>query len=176
MLLIIFSLILVFWIISSYTWYKIQKVQKVFSEKSPTLISQPLSFSLGTHNYQSLCMFKIHEYAHFLNKQIRNLLIVGGDIGLCLAFSLSLLESFLSSIQNCLVLFTSCLSLRACVLSHVRLCNPMDCSPPVSSVHGIIQARILEWVAISYSKGSSQSRDQTCISCISCIGRQILYQ
>ena len=76
--------------VSSYTRYKIQKVQKVFSEKSPTLISQPASLSLGTHNYQSLYMFKIHEYAHFLNKQIRNPLIVGGDIGLCLAFSLSI--------------------------------------------------------------------------------------
>ena len=42
----------------------------------------------------------------------------------------------------------------------------MDCSPPGTSVHGISQARILEWVAISFSRGSSQSRDQTCVSCI----------
>ena len=47
---------------------------------------------------------------------------------------------------------------------------PMDCSPPGSPVHGISQARILRWVAISFSKGSSQPRDQTHISCI---GRQI---
>ena len=40
------------------------------------------------------------------------------------------------------------------------LCNPMDCSPPGSSVHGILQARILEWVAISFSRGSSQPRDR----------------
>jgi len=40
----------------------------------------------------------------------------------------------------------------------------MDCSPPGSSVHGILQARILEWVAISFSRGSSQPRDQTHIS------------
>ena len=46
------------------------------------------------------------------------------------------------------------------------LCNPMDCSPPGSSIHGILQARIVEWVAISFSRGSSQPRDQTCISCI----------
>ena len=45
-----------------------------------------------------------------------------------------------------------------------------------SSVHGIFQARILEWVAISFSRGSSQLRHQTCISCSSCIGRQILYE
>ena len=41
------------------------------------------------------------------------------------------------------------------------LYDPMDCSPPGSSVHGILQARILEWVAISFSRGSSRPRDQT---------------
>ena len=46
------------------------------------------------------------------------------------------------------------------------LCNPMDCSPPGSSVHGILQARILEWVAISFSWGSSRQRDQTWVSWI----------
>ena len=55
------------------------------------------------------------------------------------------------------------------------LCDPMDCSLPGSSVHGIFQARILEWVATSYSKGSSWPRDRTCVSCISHLGRQILY-
>ena len=46
------------------------------------------------------------------------------------------------------------------------LCDPMDCSLPGSSVHGILQARILEWVAMPFSRGSSQPRDQTHISCI----------
>ena len=46
------------------------------------------------------------------------------------------------------------------------LCDPMDCSPPGSSVHGILQARILEWVVISFSRGSSQPRDGTQVSCI----------
>ena len=49
------------------------------------------------------------------------------------------------------------------------LWDPMDCSPPGSSVHGILQARILEWVAIPSSKGSSQPREQTQVSCI--VGR-----
>ena len=49
------------------------------------------------------------------------------------------------------------------------LCNPMDCSPSGSSVHGMLQARILEWVVMPSSRGSS------CISCTSCIGRQVLY-
>ena len=59
-----------------------------------------------------------------------------------------------------------------CVLSgfnHVQLCNVMDCSPPGSSVHGILQARLLEGVAMSSSRGSSPPRDQTYISCISYI-------
>ena len=47
----------------------------------------------------------------------------------------------------------------------VDSCDSVDCSPPGSSVHGIFQARILEWVAISFSQGSSQRRDQTHISC-----------
>ena len=46
------------------------------------------------------------------------------------------------------------------------LCDPVDCSPPVSSVHGILQARRLEWVAISFSRKSSQPRDETQVSCI----------
>ena len=45
------------------------------------------------------------------------------------------------------------------------LCNPVDCSPPGSSVHEISQARIVEWVAISFPRGSSQPRDQTLVSC-----------
>ena len=46
------------------------------------------------------------------------------------------------------------------------LCDPVHCSPPSSSVHGIFQARVLEWVAISFSRGSSRPRDQTQVSCI----------
>ena len=53
------------------------------------------------------------------------------------------------------------------------LCDPKDCNLLGSSVHGISQARILEWVAISYFRGPSLSRDQICISCT---GGQILYK
>ena len=59
---------------------------------------------------------------------------------------------------------------------YLTLCDPMHCSSPGSSVHGILQARTLEWVAISFSRGSSWHRDQTCIFFVSCIGRQVLYQ
>ena len=70
--------------------------------------------------------------------------------------------------------------LYAYVLSHsvvqlyLTLCNCMDYRPPDSSVHGILQARILEWVASSSSRGSSQPRDRTRVSCVSCIGWWIL--
>ena len=59
--------------------------------------------------------------------------------------------------------------------SCLTLCDPMDCNLPGSSVHRILQARIPEWVATTSSRGSSWPRDRTCISCVSCIGRQILY-
>ena len=55
------------------------------------------------------------------------------------------------------------------------LCNPLDCSPPGSSVHGILQAKILEWVAFPLFRGSSWLRDPAHISHVSCIGRQVLY-
>ena len=56
--------------------------------------------------------------------------------------------------------------------SCLTLWNPMDCSPPGSSVHGISQARTLEWVTIFFSRGSLQPRDGTSFSCI---GRWVLY-
>ena len=65
--------------------------------------------------------------------------------------------------------------LCVCAQLCLTLCNPKDCSPPGSSVHGIFQARILEQLAISSFRGSSQSRDQIHVSCISYIGRWILY-
>ena len=68
-----------------------------------------------------------------------------------------------------LLLFYCCLLTHSCIW----LCSPVHCSPPGSSVHGIFQARIVEWVAISFSRGSSQPRDWTCISYT---GRQILYR
>ena len=51
------------------------------------------------------------------------------------------------------------------LLSHARVfCDPVDCSPSASSVHGISQARVLEWVAISFSRGYSRPRDGTYVS------------
>ena len=63
----------------------------------------------------------------------------------------------------------------ACVLSHLShdwlSVAPVDCSPPGFCIHGIVQARILEWVAVPSSRGSSRPRDQTHVSYVSCTGR-----
>ena len=60
--------------------------------------------------------------------------------------------------------------------SYVPLfCDPMECSLPSSCIHGILLASILAWVAMASSRGSSWPRERTCISYVSCIGRQVLY-
>ena len=71
------------------------------------------------------------------------------------------------------LLFNTC----ACSVAQasLTLCSPMDCSPPGSSVHVTSQSRILEWVAMSSSRVSSQPRDGIHFSCVSCADRQILY-
>ena len=88
--------------------------------------------------------------------------------------------TFLSTCPQSQSLLTiSCVSSRDTLCGRAQLCltlcDPVDCSPPGFSVHGILQVGILEWVAISFSRGSSCPRDQTHISCICCISRLILY-
>ena len=65
-----------------------------------------------------------------------------------------------SEAPMCFAWLVLCLVTQSCL----TLCDPMDCSPPGSSVHGILQARILEWVAMPSSGESSQPRDQTQVS------------
>ena len=60
---------------------------------------------------------------------------------------------------------SACVRVQSCP----TLCNPIDCSPPGPSVHGILQARIIEWVAMPSCRGSSQPRDGTSVFCISCV-------
>ena len=82
-------------------------------------------------------------------------------------------------LARCSYLFTETLNVfsKTCSVAQLcpALCDPMDCSPPGSSVLGIFQAKMLEWFAISYSRGSSRPKDQACISCVASIGREILY-
>ena len=67
------------------------------------------------------------------------------------------------------------LLMPTCGQSCLTLCDPMDCSSPGFSFHGIFQARIREWVDISSSRESSQPGERTHVSCVSCIGRWIVY-
>ena len=97
-----------------------------------------------------------------------------------LYFSLHLiLGSF--TIQTCwkneqhLAVSCWCCICRQDSQSCLSLCDPVNCSPPGSSVSEILQAKILEWVAISSSRGSSPPGDWTHVSCISCTARWILY-
>ena len=74
---------------------------------------------------------------------------------------------FLNEMSNCI---NADISIPMCMLSSFShgwlFCNPMDCRPPGSSVHGILQARILEWLAMPSSRGSSQPRDWIQVSWI----------
>ena len=82
-------------------------------------------------------------------------------------FKLGILPFFLQICVHSLFTLDAALSQKVLVSQWcLTLCNPMDCSLPGSSVHGILQARILEWVAILFSKGSSWPRDQILLSCI----------
>ena len=74
--------------------------------------------------------------------------------------------SFIFHIRSVSTLCVHAKSLQSCL----TLWDPMDCSPPGSSVRGTLQERILECEAIAFSRGSSLSRDQTCISYTSCTG------
>ena len=95
------------------------------------------------------------------------------------SFSVYLLHVY--RLQNCL---WRLMQMCVYVWEHVHakllqwcptLCNPMDRSPSGSSVHWILQARVLEWVAMPSSRGSSQPRDQTCVSYVSGTSRRVLY-
>ena len=79
---------------------------------------------------------------------------------------------FFSLQAECSYLASSQLVMHTCCVSSW---DPMGCSLPGSSVHGISQARILEWVAISSTRGSSWPRDLTGVPCVSGIGIQVLY-
>ena len=80
-------------------------------------------------------------------------------------------DSFYNCILFCFKIRNVCVCAQLCL----TLCDPMGCSPLGSTDHGIFQARILEWVASSFSRESSRPREQTWVSCVSCIGRRILY-
>ena len=84
-------------------------------------------------------------------------------------------------LQACMCILCMYMQIHTCMRSEVAqprptLCDPMDCSLLGSSVCGIFQARVLEWIAISFSGGSSRPRNRTRVSHVSCTGRWLLYQ
>ena len=83
---------------------------------------------------------------------------------------LHMLYSFATLNHTHMYLCMHAKSLQLCL----TLCNPLDCSSPGSSIHGIIQTRVLEWIAMPSSRGSSQARDRTLVLYVSCIGRWVI--
>ena len=116
------------------------------------------------------------EFILFLKSSHLQSTSQGGPFGLC---SSNLVPEnipvfqFLGLFNGAFTTYLLCLHM--CAQSGLTLCDPMDCSPSGSSVNVILQARILEWVAISFSTGSSPCRNQTNVSYIFCVGRLVLY-
>ena len=103
---------------------------------------------------------------------------ISRDRAILIQFALTLSDIVSWSRHMSLDLVTQgcvCVCVCVCAQSCPTPLDPTDCSPPGSSVHGILLARILKWVAISYSRGSSQPKDQTWVSGISWVGKWVLY-
>ena len=134
---------------------------------SPTYEFPHLRTVLG--QWQSMNIKKYQHYIYAKICKFKNcIVVICKRIFLFLGIHTSVRE--ISKGQH--VLYTVCCakSIQSCL----TLCDPMDCSPPGSSVHGILLIRMLEWVAISSFRKSSQPRDWNCVSSDSCIGRWIL--
>ena len=136
--------------------------QHIFSLVKPLGLSEPNEYLKS----DVLLSWRLCEMSQYILSH-RNFLEVRGWPSVSLTHPVANLPSHRG-------LWTRCQVLCIYALSCPALCGPMDCSPPSSSVHGIIPAKILEWVVISSSKRSSWPRDWTWVSCIYCIGWWIL--
>ena len=132
--------------------------------------NDPISVLLITEWYSIVYMYYISEYilVYFLlgfpgGSVVKNLPAIAGDPWDLGSIPGSRRLSGEGNGPQVLFYFLGCV--LSCLVMY-NCCNPTDCSPPGSSVHGISQARILKWVAISYSRRSSQPRDWTHVSCI----------
>ena len=155
---------------------------QIINSQSPEL---SLRFTLGVVHSMDLgkcIMIGIPQLYGIIQGSFRTLKLPV----LCLFSSVFILTPVKHWYSYCLLSFAcnivSCHVIR--ILQHVHaksfqscptLCDPMDCSPPGSSVHGTLQARILEWVAMPSSRGSSQLKDGTHISHVSCTSRRVFY-
>ena len=139
-----------------------------------------LAKSLPIRGCRSLCFMLLHSWnvikassSNYCRWPWQGRADIGGVILVTSAHN-SWVRTVLSN-----AIATSCIWLskvKLCAPSCLTLCDPMDSSPPGLPVHEILQTRVLEWVVILSSRGSSQPMDQTHISLVSYIGRRILYQ
>ena len=133
----------------------------------PPTHTQFSSFSLSFQGFLHNGVFQVNLYC-----RCRHLMVLPKERG----EDKAKVRIAISGEKNCSESFaTTCRRAKS-----FRLCptvfDPIDYSLPGCSVHGILQVRILEWVAMPSSKESSQPRDQTHVFYVSCIGRQVLYQ
>ena len=140
----------------------------VLSNQSALCIRWPnywsFSFSICPSNeYSELISFRIDWFDLAVQRTLKRLLqhhSLKASILWCLAFFMAQLSHPYMTTGKTIVVIV--LVTQSCP----TLCDPTDCSPPGSSVYGILQARILQWIAIPFSRGSSQSRDRTQVSCV----------
>ena len=134
----------------------------------------PLDHSLTTENMEAMCLnwkslshynfFRINHKQQSQTKSETKKLFAKSSFSNITTNKTSLLRIYFHLLIQSL--FLHCSKVKVLAQSCLILCEPMDCSPPGSSIHGILQARILEWVAIPFSWVSSQPRDQIRISCM----------
>ena len=117
---------------------------------STSLIIREIQYKLSLHTGQNGHYQKIYKHKHWRACGEKGTLLYCWQ-------ECKLVQSLWRTVRR----FLRVLVAKVCL----TLCNPMDYSPPGSSVHEIFQARILEYVAICFSRGSSQPRDQTLFSC-----------
>ena len=129
--------------------------------------------------FPNLICFLFHLSCQETHSEIQCLIMEISSSWVLLIYTIlfSFKSMFCLCTQNCcfiLCLYYATISTKS-LQSCPTVCGPRNYSFPGSSVHEILQARILEWVAIFGSRESSRPRGLTHISCVSCIGRQILY-
>ena len=151
------------------------KSENEVAQSCPTL-SDPMDWSLPGSSLHGIFQARVLEWGAIALLTIKKKWqlcsvkkVLANTVVVMFLQYINILNQHFTHIQCCACVHAKLLQLCS------TLCHPMGCSPPGSSVHGIIQTRILEWVAMPSSRGPSQSRDWTHVSYVPYIGRQVLY-